>query len=565
MAQQSERHLPLHQHVIGPLRQQPEPILRVLLAGRGDELEDRAADVLARRQKQPPPLTLRATVLPIEQREQRLLAGRLETARHLLVPTSTGSELGDERSELRQRGRVEIHREPAGARRRRFEKQDHQDGDQTADRDAVLQQAARESRELLGKYHAGVPADADPERHTSSYDVAMVDSSVHDLGHATYETQRQQHGDEGGRHRARDSQQQGECLGQERQAEHHCPGRDPDAAGADPGELHRRDTDRGRLGRHDPGDAGQQLGDPVGGYGTLHRPGIHGPWPAPRYALDANRSSDRLDGADEGHEQEGRKKPDERRAELGLDARPRDRRQTDPRGGRHAVQIVESEPGGDRRAGDDPCHRRPRTQPRRPLERDGADHEHGRGRGHRRARPRYSIRHFVQATEDDRQHGSGDQHLHRAHDGRGHEPPKQREPRGNQDRQQRRDDDQAGEQRGTALDERGDGDADDGRGWSRAQNVPRTEPADSDRLQRRQGATDRHRAENRPGQVRLGAAGGSNHDRGNQHETGDTRSHQLQPATERESPRRILVGFVANGRRSIRVTGADHLSRAHKA
>ena len=260
-----------------------------------------------------------------------------------------------------------------------------------------------------------------------------------------------------------------------------------------------------------------------------------------------------------------RKKPDERRAEIGLDARPRDRRQTDPRGGGHAVRIVESEPGGDGRAGDDPHHRRPRTQPRRSPERDGADHEYGRDRRQRRAGPRCSIRHFVQATEDDRQHGRGDQHLHRAHDGRGHEPPKQREPRGNQERQQRRDDDQAGEQRGTALDERGDGDADDRCGRSRAQNVPRTEPADSDRLQRRRGATDHHRAEDRPGQVRLGGAGGSKHERGDQHETGDTHGHQLQPATERQPPRRIPVGFVANGRRSIRVTGADHLSRAHKA
>ena len=53
--------------------------------------------------------------------------------------------------------------------------------------------------------------------------------------------------------------------------------------------------------------------------------------------------------------------------------------------GRHAVRIVESEPGGAGRAGDDPHHRRPRTQPRRSPERDGADHEHGRGRRQRRA------------------------------------------------------------------------------------------------------------------------------------------------------------------------------------
>ena len=77
------------------------------------------------------------------------------------------------------------------------------------------------------------------------------------------------------------------------------------------------------------------------------------------------------------------------------------------------------------------------------------------------AQRRRLVRRLVHAAEDDRQHGDGYQHVHRADDGRRQEPPEQGEPRGEHDRQQRRRGDQRAQQCRPSLGQRCGAEADE--------------------------------------------------------------------------------------------------------
>ena len=78
------------------------------------------------------------------------------------VPAATGCERAEKRLDPGQLGDVEPSPEPAGAGRGQIRQQREQDRGQAARGHAVLQETAREHREVLGKDHAGLEAGSGP-------------------------------------------------------------------------------------------------------------------------------------------------------------------------------------------------------------------------------------------------------------------------------------------------------------------------------------------------------------------------------------------------------------------
>ena len=97
-------------------------------------------------------------------------------------------------------------------------------------RHAILEETARELRDVLGKDQAVLQADPEPERKPRDQPLAIVDPILNDDPHADHEQHPQQHRYVGRRHRARYRQDHGERLGNERQNDKHRPQRNADAA-----------------------------------------------------------------------------------------------------------------------------------------------------------------------------------------------------------------------------------------------------------------------------------------------------------------------------------------------
>ena len=70
VAQQPQRDLPFHHDIVGRLREQPDPVLKVLLTRRSDELKYGTAGFLARLQQKAPPLALLVVLILPDQRQR---------------------------------------------------------------------------------------------------------------------------------------------------------------------------------------------------------------------------------------------------------------------------------------------------------------------------------------------------------------------------------------------------------------------------------------------------------------------------------------------------------------
>ena len=204
-----------------------------------------------------------------------------------------------------------------------------------------------------------------------------------------------------------------------------------------------------------PHEARKQVPDSVRGHRPLHGPEVHRPGPAPRHPLDRDRVAEGLDGADQGHEHEGRKERPEHRPELEVEARPPDLGEADPRGRGDPVHVVDPVEGAEHRAGDDPDDRRPESKGALRLEGDADDDEGGRESAHGRGLSIGPGRHIGQHAEDDGHHRHRDEHDDGPRHGRGEDPPQEGEPGGERELEERGDDHQGREHGGTALDDRG--------------------------------------------------------------------------------------------------------------
>ena len=187
--------------------------------------------------------------------------------------------------------------------------------------------------------------------------------------------------------------------------------------------------------------------------------------------LNADGIADRLEGADQGHENKGRQERPEDRAEAQVEARPGAGGKPDPRGIGDPRRIVEAEITGDAAGDRDTDHRRPQAQRSGRLQGDPHHQENGdqgaqRGGGGGRA-----FRDIAQHLEDDRHDRDGNQHDHGAGDGRGENSPEQGEARGKRELEQGRDDDEGGEHSRPALGDRGDTDRDEGAGGAHQKDI----------------------------------------------------------------------------------------------
>ena len=178
-----------------------------------------------------------------------------------------------------------------------------------------------------------------------------------------------------------------------------------------------------------------------------------------------------------------------------------------------------------------------------------------------RRRGRHAFRHDRHATEHDGQHGDRNQHVHGADDGRGQQPPKQREAGGDGEREHGRDENQDGEQTRAAFGEGRNADPDEGPRRTDRQDVSRADPAEPRRLQHRGGAADGYRAEHGPRQVRVGFSCRQDQDGRKRDQSGDSEHDALRAATEHDAARRTLVGLEANALVSIRATHVQHSGR----
>ena len=375
--EEAKRDLAFHRRPGGPLAEEGDPVLEVLVAGGRDELQDRAVPFLVGDEQQasargllPPAapggrvagLARRVTtLLRREQGEQGLFARRIEPARHLLVPAAPGCERTKELPHPRQDGDVEVRFEAPPARGGELEKHGHRNGREAARGHSVLKEAPGDPRHVIGKDDAVLEADPDPEREPRHQALAVVEAVLHHHPHAEHEEQREKHGDVGGRDRPRNREDRGEHLGQERGREEDGPDRDPDAPRRDPGEL--GDRDAGRVGGvgDGPREAGQQVPHPVRRHRPLHGPEVHRARPAPRHALNRDGVAEGLDGADQGHEHECGQEPPEDRPEPEVEAGPPDLGKADPPRLGDAADVVDAVVPCDRRAGDDPDDRRPES------------------------------------------------------------------------------------------------------------------------------------------------------------------------------------------------------------
>ena len=213
-----------------------------------------------------------------------------------------------------------------------------------------------------GKITAVLEADPDPEGHAGDQALAVVHPVLDDDPHADHEEQAQQNRDVGRRNRPRYRQHDGERLWNERHHDERDPECDAHAAGAYARERgHGYARGIGCVG-HGPHQAGEQVAHAVRAHRPLHRPKIHRARLAPGDALDGDTVAHRFDGADQGHEDEGRQQPPEDRPEFDIEARPSARWHTHPRRSGDAGDVVEAEVPGNPAAGDDADDRRPESE-----------------------------------------------------------------------------------------------------------------------------------------------------------------------------------------------------------
>ena len=149
-----------------------------------------------------------------------------------------------------------------------------------------------------------------------------------------------------------------------------------------------------------------------------------------------------------------------------------------------------------------------------------------------------------------RHHGDRHEHDHRARHRGGQDPAQQREPCGEGDQDDARDDDQRGEHRRAALGKRRHADRDGGAGGAGEDHVARSDPADAQGLKDGGYAAAQDRGEHPPQQGLFGPAG-PEHDRRQQHHGTDAHNDELQAEAQDEGAGRRLVGLVANGGRGV--------------
>ena len=299
----------------------------------------------------------------------------------------------------------------------------------------------------LGVYCAALEPHACPERDAGDQCLAIVDAALNDHLHADHEERRHQHDQIGRDDRARYREDRGAHLGQERHGDEHRTGRDADAARRGAGQVGHRHAGRQQRVRHRARDAAHQVADAGRRHGTLHRPKIHRPCAPPGDALHCHRVADRLHALDQGHEHERGKKRPEHRPEVEVQAGPGGGREADPRGLGDGVHVVETEIERDEAARHHADHRRPEAHPGSPLQRGDDDDDQGHDCAQRGGQRRRAGRHVVQQPEGGWHQRGRDQHDDRARDGGRQDLAEQREPEGDRQRNQRRDEHQGGEQR----------------------------------------------------------------------------------------------------------------------
>ena len=267
----------------GAFAEQRDPVLEICVPGRGDEFENRLLPLLVGDEQQSPLGILDTAFGPVvlEEGQQGLLAGAVEALRHLLAPAAARRERTEEIPDLGKEGDPERHFESPAPGLRELDEQRQKKGGQPPRRHAVLQQPARDVGEELGKNHAVLKADPDPERHAGDHAVAIVETVLEQDPHAHHEENREEDADIRSGNRIRYRQDDRDQLGAEGEGDENRTGGDSNRARADAGQLGNRDA-CGVCGIRDRADAArQEIAHAVGGNGALNRAEVHGPRATP--------------------------------------------------------------------------------------------------------------------------------------------------------------------------------------------------------------------------------------------------------------------------------------------
>ena len=340
-----------------------------------------------------------------------------------------------------------------------------------------------------------------------------------------------------------------------------APATIPTVSRGDAGELGQGHARGGRASRNRSGQPRQQVADAVHGHGSLHGAEVDRTAPAPRDRLDRRRAAHRADCGDQRHQKEGRQERPERRAELEVESGRPHLGQSEPGSRRHAFKVVETVSGADDGAQDHADHGSPQPQFSVRPERETPDHQHGCDEAGRRARRRAGFGGTFGGPREKaghkRQHRDRDQHDHGARDGGREDALEERKPPGEEQRDQRGDGHEGGEQRGAALLKRRDGRGEEGAGGPHDEHMPHADAPQAESLEDGRQTADGSRREHGPREVGGGHAGGPHHHHGNQHHGGDVEHGKLEADAEREPERGLFVGLVAQ-RRFAAGPGAAH-------
>ena len=332
--------------------------------------------------------------------------------------------------------------------------------------------------------------------------------------------------------------------------------RDADRAGRHAGQLHDRNARGiGRV-RQRAGQTRQQVSEAVGRHRTLDRPEIDGARPAPRHPLDGDAVAERVHRAHDGHQHERRQQGPEFGSEAEIESGPGNGRQADPARLANARRVVESEgkaPG--RGARDDADDRSPQAPQAGAAQRGYDDDEQRHAHRDRRRRRRCAVRHIGELAEDDRRQGDRDQHDDSAGHRRGEDPAQRRQPGRQGELEQRRYDDQRGQQPRPALLQCRHGDREKGAAAAHQQDVAGAYAPDPHCLDRSSDPADRQRRAHRPHQIGIAAAGGVDQDRRAQHDAGNSEQRMLHSEPEGQQLGRTLVGLVADVAASVSGVG----------
>ena len=438
MTQQAQRDLLLDGRPGDLFAEQRQSIFQVRVVGRRREFQVDCLAVVARDEQQVPPYGGAALRLPPRQGDQHLLADGPQSVRHLRRPLPPRSEIREERVDrgLVLQGQVRL--QAPRARPRPLHEVHQDDHREAAHGHAVPEQLAPRPLEVLGEDPVELERHPQPEGETHRNALAMIEAIVHEQLDPEHEEERDQYDVVGAHHRAGNGDEDGDELRQERQDDEYDSDAHPDDAGGHPSEVGHGDAvgiGGVRYGAH---QSGQEVAEAVGGEGALNGLEVDGARLAPRDPLYRDAVSDRVQGAHEGHEDEGRQERPEIGAEAEVDAGPCARRQPDPGGGQDPLDIVDPE---EQAADQAACHQSGRRGPqplgRGATERDGDHHRQGHPGRHRRGRRRGLRGYIGQLAHDDRSDGHRNQHHHgRRHGGR-EDLPEQGELRGKNELTQR--------------------------------------------------------------------------------------------------------------------------------